>query len=152
MKGNSFLVKIELGSIQQLVEFQRSIPEFERQTSEQEYAERLMSCRSLVLVAKTNDEVIGIKVGYEENDEVFYSWIGGVKPENRGNGVALSLLKYQEKWVVQNGFKRIRVNTYNKYGPMICMLINNNYQLVDFEQHSDIQRNKLTFEKVMCNS
>lgn len=143
------MVKIEVGSIQQVIEVVHSIPEFERQTSEREYAKRLLNCRSLVLVAKVNEEVVGVKLGYEENDEVFYSWIGGVKPEYRGNGVALSLMNYQEKWVVQNGFKRIRVNTYNKYAPMICMLVTNKYQLVGFEQHNDIQRNKLTFEKVV---
>jgi hypothetical protein len=32
---------------------------------------------------------------------------------------------------------------------MICMLVTNKYQLVGFEQHNDIQRNKLTFEKVV---
>ena len=152
MKGNSSLVKVEVGSIQQVIEVERSISEFEHQTTDQEYVERLSDRRSLVLVATNNDVVVGFKVGHEENDEVFYSWIGAVKTEFRGQGVALALMKFQEKWVAQNGFKRIRVNTYNKYAPMICMLISNNYQLVGFDQHSDIQRNKLTFEKIVCFS
>lgn len=35
------------------------------------------------ILAYSNDELIGFKIGYPHNEDSFYSWIGGVLPNYR---------------------------------------------------------------------
>ena len=39
-----------------------------------------------------NEKMVAFKIGYQWNEETFYSWIGGVNPEHRRKGLAKSLL------------------------------------------------------------
>src|SRR5207247_8995421 len=56
-------------------------------------------------------EIIGFKLGYAIDANVFYSWIGGVKENYRNNGVANELMNQQHNWCRQNGFQIIRTKT-----------------------------------------
>ena len=52
------------------------------------------------------DEVslVGFKMGYPYSETVFYSWIGGVLPRCRHQGIGKGLAKIQEQWAVDQGF------------------------------------------------
>ena len=43
-------------------------------------------------VALDDKKVVGYKIGYALNREQFYSWLGGVDPEYRNLGIALTLM------------------------------------------------------------
>ena len=54
-------------------------------------AERLAARpRFLILLASDETRVVGYKIGYEERGTEFYSWLGGVDPNYRGQGIAPS--------------------------------------------------------------
>ena len=52
-------------------------------------------------------------------DSSFYSWMGGVLPKFRKQGVAEKLADYQEKWASENGYNSIKLKTRKKHEAMI---------------------------------
>ncbi|WP_028766754.1 GNAT family N-acetyltransferase [Shewanella fidelis] len=126
----------------------RIIPEFESGYSREEISKRLLAGPALLLIAKVEGEVAGFKLGYQTEEQVFYSWLGGVAPDFRGLGLAKSLLEYQEKWAKEQGYQRIDVKTRNCFPAMLNMLISSQYQITaminDAHNHS---QNKLHLQK-----
>ena len=109
----------EISDLELIAETERSIPEFTAPYSLEKLTSRLEGRRSLCLVARNSeDQVLGYKVGYAETSKRFYSWVGGVKPEARKQGVARKLLHYQEGWCQRNGFDQIQVWSENRYRGM----------------------------------
>jgi GNAT superfamily N-acetyltransferase len=78
-----------------------------------DYAAKLSGRRSLsAIVAVTSDAtLVGLKMGYERNRGVFNSWIGGVSPDYRGQGLAARLMTAQHDWAKRAGFVGIETAT-----------------------------------------
>jgi len=100
----------------------------------------------LVLFAMNNSEPIGLKVGFEE-DGYFHSWIGGVKKDFRGNGVAKQLTKTQHVWAKEQGYQAIRTHTDHRYNDMIIHNIRNGFEVVSTEIRPDSGIRKLIMKK-----
>lgn len=95
------------------------IPEFDNSYNINEYKKRLLSDH-LVLTAHFENEIVGFKIGYNRfNDGSFYSWMGGVLPENRNQNIAKILADYQENWSKNNGYASIRLKTWKKHEAML---------------------------------
>ena len=125
-----------------------AIPEFEQPYSSQEISTRLLSTSALLLIAKIEGEVAGFKLGYQNADDTFYSWLGGIVPDYRGLGLAKSLLEYQERWAKQQGYKLMEVKTQNCFPVMLNMLINNQYQITAMTADGQrLSQNKLHLQK-----
>lgn len=77
----------------------------------------------LALVAFSKGKAVGYKVGYEMTSRIFYSWMGGVLPEYRHNGVARKLMSKQHSLVQEMGYKVVRTYTENKYRDMLLLNI-----------------------------
>jgi GNAT superfamily N-acetyltransferase len=78
-----------------------------------DYAAKLSGRRSLsafVALTETN-QIIGLKMGYERNRGVYNSWIGGVAPGFRGQGLARQLMLAQHEWAKTAGFRGIETAT-----------------------------------------
>ncbi|MGS0681660.1 GNAT family N-acetyltransferase [Shewanella sp. 125m-7] len=134
--------------LEQIQTVYSAIPEFEQGYASQEIRQRLLAGPALLLIAKVEGEIAGFKLGYQTDDQVFYSWLGGVTPDFRGLGLAKSLLEYQERWATEQGYQRIDVKTRNCFPSMLNMLISNQYQITamvsDAQNHS---QNKLHLQK-----
>ncbi|OYU75943.1 MAG: hypothetical protein CFE32_12355 [Alphaproteobacteria bacterium PA3] len=77
------------------------------------FAEKLAGRRSLSAHVAFNNEgrLIGLKLGYERNRGVFNSWMGGVAPEARGQGIAAALMAVQHDWAKEAGFRGLETAT-----------------------------------------
>ena len=84
----------------------------------------------LILVAFSGNEAIGFKAGFEENDK-FHSWIGGVIPSYRGNGVSKELMLRQHSWAKENGFKTLRTHTEAQYERMLKVNLKAGFKIID---------------------
>ena len=71
-----------------LLALSQSMPEFDNPYPLAEYQLRLSNKPILALFIKVEGEIAGFKLGYEQNDTKFYSWLGGVLPDFRGLGLA----------------------------------------------------------------
>ena len=140
-------VKIEIGSAADIVALSKQIPEFEQATTLERLQSRLDGAVSLILVAKLEEALVGYKVGYQLTEETFYSWLGGVVPEHRKHGVATLLLNYQEKWVLNSGYKQIKVKSMNRFPGMFNLLISNGYEIVGIEESVCGSEGKIVFLK-----
>lgn len=131
-------IRIEQGQIQDLTTLLPKVPEL-IQTIDLDQANANLSSDGQVLLAV--DETvgtIGFKAGYDRySDGSYYSWLGGVLPVYRGQGVAQSLLEAQEAWAKSRGYARIYVKTRNKYVGMRVLLAPNGYGVCGFNGHAD---------------
>ncbi|MCL1124769.1 GNAT family N-acetyltransferase [Shewanella surugensis] len=132
---------IREGSFEEAISVFDNIPEFERFLSEDEMKAKLIA-GSLILITENDNELVGFKMGYPLNENEFYSWLGGVVPEQRKSGAAQKMLEVQEQWLKKQDYARVRVKSMNRFSGMLCMLIRNGYDIerVDEYAHPELER------------
>src|SRR5688572_7603596 len=58
-----------------------------------------------VMIARFPDHsVAGFKLGYRRGATLLYSWLGGVHPDARRQGVAAELMRRQHDWAKTQGY------------------------------------------------
>ena len=82
---------------------------------------RLRGRRRLLLAALHEGRVVAYKFGYEDVPDRFYSWIGGVDPEFRRQGLGRRLMEVQHRWAQRHGYHRVRTHTSNAFKPMLIL-------------------------------
>lgn len=86
------------GSLAEVLQVKAAISEFQRENTEQILRERLAGKTRLILLASHNKQPIAYKLGYQRDSHEFYSWLGGVVPAYRQQGIASCLLEQQQAW------------------------------------------------------
>lgn len=137
------------GKIEEAVDLQNRIPEFEDPHTKSEYVSRLSASDHVILIAECEGKPIGFKVGYDRflDGEVFYSWMGGVLPEHRGKKVARLLLSKMEVWCKLKGYKTLKFKTLNRHKGMIHFAVRLGFDVVDFERADPLADSKIYFQK-----
>ncbi len=88
----------------------------------------------LLLIAFDGEKPIGFKLGYVIPDtRTFFSWLGGVHPDYRKQGIAQQLLDLQEKTAMERGLETIYFTTYDRFPAMINLGKKNDYKLTGTE-------------------
>ena len=100
----------------------------------------------MILIAIHNGQQIGFKAGYER-DNYFYSWVGGVLPTFRKNGIAKRLAKEQEKWAKAEGYSQIVFKTRNRFKSMLLFGLTNGFNIIGFEEKDDILNYRIILKK-----
>lgn len=99
-----------------------------------------------VLVYRVDGQVAGFKIGYEQEDGVFYSWLGGVLPQFRGRGIASTLMTSQHEEAKKRGYKRVRTYSQNNRKTMMISNLKHGFDIVG--TFTDAKgRHKIVFEK-----
>jgi GNAT superfamily N-acetyltransferase len=131
-------MRVRAATVGEVREFLLTVPEFTTAPTVEEVAERL-SGREVVAFAAVDDRdaVVGVKLGYGLDGQVFYSWLGGVAADVRRQGVARLLLDAQEAHVAAAGWSTIQVKSMNRYPAMLRLLIGAGYQIVGTEGSGD---------------
>ena len=135
--------------IEELHKLNKQIPEFIDPYPLSEFQARLSGRRWIGLVAEVDKIAVGFKLGYALNTTVFYSWLGGVLPDFRKQGVAKALVNVREKRVRKLGFKTIKVKSRNKHTNMLHLLLANDYEIIKTKQYPKNSENRITFFKVL---
>lgn len=84
----------------------------------------------MVVAALDESQVVGYKIGYEQNSGQFHSWLGGVHPEYRKQGIASEMMRLQHEWCKGHGYNTIRTHTRNKWRDMLILNIRNGFDIV----------------------
>jgi len=141
------LVTVEHGTIDDVLCVDAQIPEFDGRTTQQIIVERLIDTPSLILIAKVDAKPIGYKIGYALSKTVFYSWLGGVIPAYRKQGVATKLREQQESWALNAGYLELSVKSMNRYPAMLQLLIASGYQISAYQDNGSSAMAKICFTK-----
>ncbi len=97
----------------------------------EEMRERLEHAQDLYLALAYDDErAIGFKVGYREDPVTFYSWLGGVLPSFRGQGIAGALMEQQHAWCLRRGYQYVRTKTLNQWRAMLLLNIRMGFDII----------------------
>jgi GNAT superfamily N-acetyltransferase len=81
-------------------------------------------------LAFSEGHLVGCKLGYERKPGQYYSWLGGVHPDFRGQGIARELMLRQHGWCPQHGYRRIRTQTYNHWRAMLLLNLRVGFDIV----------------------
>ncbi|HMQ46287.1 MAG TPA: GNAT family N-acetyltransferase [Saprospiraceae bacterium] len=141
-------ILIREGSIEEAVSVSRQIPELKAPYPPHVYEKRLLDTPHLILIALADLQLVGFKVGYER-ERAFYSWMGGVIPAYRQQGIALSLAETQERWAKQQGYESIFFKTRNTHRAMLIFALKNGFQIIDFEKKDLETDNRIWLRKVL---
>lgn len=84
----------------------------------------------LTIIAYQNQQMIGYKMGYRRKEGHFYSWLGCVSDEFRGQGIAAELMKLQHEWCKKHKYHSIRTMTYNRWRSMLILNLKHGFNIV----------------------
>lgn len=150
MTFTNFTFKIRGASPSELLWVHERIPEFPGKVSLDFYTERLKDRVFLALVAEKDDELLGFKVGYQDDElNSFYSWMGGVRPEFRKYGIADALAEYQETWAREKGFKHIFFKTRNRFPAMISFGLKRGFKIVYLIRKDGVEDYRVMMRKML---
>ena len=91
----------------------------------------------LLTTAEFEGRLIGFKLGWEEDQWSFRSWLGGVSPEYRGLGVAGELMRAQHEWCREKGYRKITTKTRNRFREMLVLNLKNGFEVTGTHASSD---------------
>ena len=98
----------------------------------EKYAQRIGEAVNLhIILALDTEKIVGMKIGYEIEPKLFYSWVGGVDKNFRQRGIADELMKRQHLWCRRKEFERIRTHTKNEFKAMLILNIKHNFDIVN---------------------
>lgn len=142
-------VIIREGTIAECLEISKNIPEFSNNIYEEiAYQQRLFNKQYLILVAVKHQEIVGFKIGYDRfQDGSFYSWLGGVLPAYRKDGIATKLAMEQESWAVRMDFQSIVLKTRNRFRNMLIFALKNDFLIENIEIKENIEENRIILRK-----
>ena len=110
-------ITIRKGSFEEVLKIGNQIPEFSDPISIDDYRERIKDHLSLILVAYDKDIPVGFKIGYDRwEDGSFYSWLGGVLPAYRNQGIARN--RPQQK-ILKDFVRHMEEDGHEEYDPPV---------------------------------
>lgn len=104
--------------------------------SEAELAQRLGWQREPLVqlawsqTASEAPRLIGYKIGHLRKEGHYYSWIGGVDPAWRGQGIASRLMRDQHAWCQEQGYKTIRTHISNQWRNMLILNLRHGFDII----------------------
>ncbi len=143
-------INIIESTISDAFEVHTRIPEFQGNppSTIEELLNEIEGSKKLTILAKVENKPVGYLIGLDKfEDGSFYSLLGAVIPEFRGMGVYTKLRNFQEHWAKENGFKSIKVKTWNRRIGMRIALAKLGYNIVEIEKKPDVLDNRLMHEK-----
>ena len=107
---------------------------FFEQKPDKQYFDRLQHVnKPFIIFAKFDDTLIGCKIGYQTSHDSFYSWIGGVHPDFRRQGIAQNMMQLQIDWCIKNEIRVIRTKALIKNSTMYCLNFKNGFRVIGNE-------------------
>jgi ribosomal protein S18 acetylase RimI-like enzyme len=75
----------------------------------------------------------GFKLAYRRGGDLLYSWLGGVSPDLRGQGIASELMRLQHDDAAANGYRFVETRTRAANNSMILLNLRHGFHVAGFE-------------------
>ncbi|MBY0315066.1 MAG: GNAT family N-acetyltransferase [Bdellovibrionales bacterium] len=123
------VVSLEISEVESRIVSDLAATIFSRWDGEDDL-ERLKTVRNPCLVVVYIDDLpVGFKLGYEIDQQIFYSWLGGVKKEYRQLGLASLMMKTLVEWCGARGYKSLRTKTRNEFPEMMILNLKHGFKI-----------------------
>lgn len=100
----------------------------------------------LMLIAYVGGVPVGFKIGYKQDNSVFYSAKGGVLESYRRHGIARILLEEMVQQVRRMGYRRFLYDTFpNKHPGMTILGLKEGFEVVKADYNSVYKDYRLQF-------
>ncbi|MFD2567136.1 GNAT family N-acetyltransferase [Pseudotenacibaculum haliotis] len=111
------------------------------------FVDRINTKEDLVtILCYHNNVLVGFKLGYKYDQITLYSWVGGVLPEYRKQGIAQKLMELQHQCAKEKEYKKVRTKSMNRFKPMIILNLKNGFDIIQVYTN-DSKQTKIIFEK-----
>lgn len=140
-------IQVKSSTIEAVYALTLQIPEFAPHYPLERFYERLNDRTHLILEAEVEGQAAGFKVGYELEQDVFYSWIGAVLPNFRRRGVAKALADEMETWLIQKSYHTLQMKTHNRFKNMLLFAIGNDFNITKVEERESVEQYRIWLEK-----
>lgn len=111
---------------------------FGEELSPEKLSQRIEQHRDLhLLVAFDQDQALGFKIGYKTDENVFYSWLGGVRPAYRRLGIAQELMRRQHLYCELEKIKLIKTKTRPHFAEMLVLNLRAGFRITEHRVSSD---------------
>ena len=99
--------------------------------------------------AHTDSRLVGFKLGYAHTQQRYYSWLGGIDPAYRRQGIAWTLMRMQHEWATRQGFKFIETGAQQNNIAMGALNFASGFEVVGirYKQRDSSRVTELTYEK-----
>lgn len=105
----------------------------------------------LILTVTYNKDLIAYKIGFERSQRVYYSWIGGVDPNFRKQGIAKELMNIQHEEVKNLKYQVVQTVTSNQFKSMIVLNIKSGFDITGTYQSVGETNLKIIMEKSLAS-
>lgn len=120
--------------------------------TETELAGRLSTQQDvLIQLVWAQPALVAYKIGHQRKAGHFYSWLGGVHPDWRGQGIAAGLMREQHAWCRAQGYARIRTHTSNRFRAMLILNLKHGFDIVG-HMIDERDQPKLILEKALSSA
>ena len=94
---------------------------------------------AVVAARGADGALLGFKLGYERGEGVFYSWLGGIHPSIRRQGVGRRLMQLQHDWARERGYRFVETRTRTANNAMIVLNLQSGFHIIGYDEKSDGQ-------------
>lgn len=128
----------ELPSDQVVEQIIDCMSQFMRSSSLDRWKEKFFDRKNpFIQWVELNGKVVAFKAGYELRPGIFYSWLGGVKPECRKKGIGQRLMQKQHDYAKQIGCQIVQTISSNHYRDMMVLNLKNGFDIVETKKKGD---------------
>lgn len=142
--------EIRLDELKLALDVLNHIPEFDTLFYEKLLAGRLSKAESVIVIAEFAGKPIGCKIAYNRYfDGSLYSWLGGVLPPFRNQGIAYKMLVAMEQAARKKFFISIRCKSRNCHINMLRFALANGFQVIGFEPKENVGESRIELIKML---
>jgi GNAT superfamily N-acetyltransferase len=92
---------------------------------------------ALALIAHLEGNPVGFKIGFRSSPIAYHSWVGGVLPDYRRQGVAGRMQEWQHAFARSRGYKSVYFNTFNRFREMMIFGLDSGFLPVAVERRPE---------------
>jgi len=85
---------------------------------------------AVVHVAEDGSRLLGFKIAYATRRRRLYSWLGGVVPAERRQGVARALMQAQHGWARERGYSNVETGTVRNNLAMLSLDLQSGFRII----------------------
>lgn len=147
------IIEVKEEQLEEVLKVHRNVIEFDESNLPKDFFEsRYKDLEHIIILAYYNKRPIGYIIGYDDSNNsksTFYCWLAGVDYQYRRKGALTALMNYLYTWSKENGYKKLRIKTRNRYKEMLSYLVKNNWNFLSVEEKGTIEDYRINLEKTL---